>query len=535
MLNYHPMTLRRKMFIQFGSTIVGLSLIAIGAQIAFNGLREDFGVEIAGYQELRGFYEVGSHVSTALSLLNASNAEPSRIVHEVRLAHIKLDEFVGGRPPFSAALRRSAEGAQLETALRRALTDALAKTEAAEAGDAPTLAARAEEAAALNRVLARVTSIAVTIRQAISQKERDAETKRLAAIWASAALSLAVILATAIAGWLQYRGTMAPLRSLMEGVRRIASWRAGGRDMALTSAHFQPVPGGGADEFATLAAEFNLMASELDGFYHELEQKVAAKSKELVRSERLASVGYLAAGVAHEINNPLGIIAGYAERALEQSQQPSGNSTTSVNKALKVICEEAFRCKQITQKLLSLARPAAEARRPMLPAQTASQVVALLAGLSDFRQRQLTYSATPVAETMRIIANEDEIKQVILNLVLNALHATADDTGKINVTIGPAQGPAADRLTLTVQDNGRGMTPEVLDRIFEPFFTDKRGAQQAGTGLGLSITHAIVQSHGGRIRAYSDGPGKGSRFVVEFPIATETAPVDPAKEEVNRA
>ena len=75
-------------------------------------------------------------------------------------------------------------------------------------------------------------------------------------------------------------------------------------------------------------------------------------------------------------------------------------------------------------------------------------------------------------------------------------------------------------VELSVSDNGRGMTPQTLERVFEPFFTDKRGARQAGTGLGLSITHRIVESHGGSIRAESDGPDRGSRFVVRFPAHT---------------
>src|SRR6185369_10914403 len=116
----------------------------------------------------------------------------------------------------------------------------------------------------------------------------------------------AVIIAIAVLiGVSQYRGVMRPLRRFSSGVRSIAG---GNFRRRLVIA--------GDDEFAGLAQDFNRMAAELDGLYRELEDKVATKSKELVRSERLASVGFLAAGVAHEINNPLGIISGYAELSL---------------------------------------------------------------------------------------------------------------------------------------------------------------------------------------------------------------------------
>jgi signal transduction histidine kinase len=255
------------------------------------------------------------------------------------------------------------------------------------------------------------------------------------------------------------------------------------------------------------------MAAELETLYRELEQKVAAKSKQLVCSERLASVGYLAAGVAHEVNNPIGIIAGHAELSLQQLQRNrTSQAIPEVEKTLQIICEEAFRCKEIVAKLLSLARPGDENRRCICLTTIASSVVSIISGLDTYRSRRLTLQAGK-DEDLCVLANEGEMKQVLLNLAINALEAVFPQTGQVHIDIARVDG----LVELSVTDNGRGMSPDVLEHIFEPFFTSKRGASQPGTGLGLSISHAIVESHGGHIFAYSDGANQGSRFVVRLP------------------
>jgi signal transduction histidine kinase len=287
------------------------------------------------------------------------------------------------------------------------------------------------------------------------------------------------------------------------------------------------MPAGDDNEFARLAADFNRMADQLDGFYKDLEQKVAAKSKELIRSERLASVGYLAAGVAHEINNPLGIISGYAEYALADLKTGNPAAAAEVDNTLKIIRDEAFRCKDITAKLLSLARQGETKRQRVNLADVAENVVSVVGGLRDFKDRRITVRAE-TRELLTVDGVEGEIKQVLMNLLINALEATADSegSGEVHVTVTRGDDPhGRPAVTLAVSDNGRGMPPEILEHVFEPFFTDRPRREDApprpGTGLGLSITHAIVQSHHGRISAHSEGPGQGSRFVVELPAARE--------------
>lgn len=528
------MTLRRKMAYQIAAMIIGLALVGGASLWGIVGLHSDFSSAIRGYQELRRAYEQSLHVSM-------EGYEELRGVYEVssdiQVARILLNL---DKPDVDGALREiaNAEGLFRQSFSSQSLAGAgtpkqillkTVMTDLAEANGLRTriITQRPADAPAMlggpiNRILAAVSNLAAEIRREIAASESSAEKmrqesvsamnaaqhaadhRRRATILVMSAL-VAIIIAAAIAlGILEYRSVTRPLAKLGEGVRRIAEG-----DLS------QRVEPAGHAEFVALARDFNRMANELDELYRELEQKVAQKSKQLVRSERLASVGFLAAGVAHEINNPIGIIAGYAEFALEQLRKDPGEKTLSeAVKALTTICEEAFRCKEIVQKLLTLARPGEEARAVIALSDVAASVVSTVGGLKDYRDRKLTLDARP-GEGLDVLANEGEMKQVILNLALNALEATEPGWGRVEIRIH-----RADRFVeLIVQDNGRGMGPDVLEHVFEPFFTAKRGAMRPGTGLGLSIVNAIVENHGGEISAHSDGVGKGSRFTVRLPAA----------------
>ncbi len=308
---------------------------------------------------------------------------------------------------------------------------------------------------------------------------------------------------------------MLPLRRLRQGVRRVAE--------AQFSQKLDPSNMGDSPEFLDLALEFNRMAGELDDFYRRLEEQVRVKSRELVQSERLASVGFLAAGVAHEINNPLNIISGYAElttRQLGPDRGPLGEAAVhQARESLRIIRDEAFRCKDITEKLLSLARSGSEGRETLDLAGVARDVALMTRGLKNYRDRRLTLNLDP-ARPLQVQANMTEMKQVLLNLTINALESVPVAGGEVCI-----EGRQSDSwVELCVKDNGLGMSPEVLRHVFEPFFTVRRGGERGisspaerGNGLGLSITHAIIESHGGTIRAQSDGPGKGARFTISLP------------------
>lgn len=479
------------MALQIAATIVGL-LLTIGASLwGLNGLRTDYGLALTGYNDLRKVFEAGSHLATARTLLTPPAADRDRALAEVQTAAEMFAIFDGVRAD-GAVLLPLSNIESVNIALHHAAAQLSVPTSSPDA-DMESVA----------QALGRVGNLAAEIRQRIQGSQDAARDKRRATVAAMGFVSTLAVLGAMLLGIWQYRGVIGPLARLNLGVRKIARGRFS-----------QRVEVKGNDEIASLAADFNRMAEELDSFYQRLELKVAETSRDLVRSERLASVGYLAAGVAHEINNPLGIISGYAEMSLEQIKQSPAGSDGEIAKALQVICDEAFRCKDIITKLLSLSQAGEDKRSAIDLGAIARQVVGIVGGLRDYRERKIDLRVAEAKDLM-VIANEVEMKQVVLNLLVNALEATPAQGGEVRVEVDAAE----NIVHLEVVDNGKGMDAQTAGRVFEPFFTEKKGAMQRGTGLGLSITYAIVESHGGRIRAQSDGPGKGSRFGVELPAA----------------
>ena len=345
--------------------------------------------------------------------------------------------------------------------------------------------------------------------RAVTEARRDAASQTKRVILLLTVLAPAIGLGGLFVAIWQYHSVMDPLRRLQRGVRSI-----GQGDLS------QRVEQKGDREFVELAGEFNRMAGQLAELYGNLEAKVQTTSRELVRSERLASVGFLAAGVAHEINNPLNIISGYAELLLKELQRPGEHDQTELRQPLSIIRDESFRCKQITGQLLSLARLDPEARTAVFVADLSKEVASIVNGLSKYGDRQLHIEFQDPGR-LCVKANPTELKQVVLNLVVNAMEATTPGSGIVR--IGGHRHNSW--VELAVEDNGCGMTPHTLERVFEPFYSERRGRGAAGTGLGLSVTQAIVVSYGGSIRAYSDGPGRGSRFVVRLPETEHAAPL----------
>ena len=226
----------------------------------------------------------------------------------------------------------------------------------------------------------------------------------------------------------------------------------------------------------------------------------------LVRSEKLATVGRLAAGVAHEIGNPLGAVSGYAE--LARARLPS-DGDPQVSDALDRVAAAAERIDRIVRDLLDFARPTPLQVLPVSIGNAVDAAVRLAAVQSRFKEVEVVLDLP--ADLPPVLADERHLSQVILNLLLNAGDAMQ---GKGRVAVSARR--RTDEVELAVSDTGPGISAEDLPRIFDPFFTPKEPGQ--GSGLGLSICHSIVESMGGAIDA-SSPPGGGAAFVVRLRAA----------------
>ena len=322
-------------------------------------------------------------------------------------------------------------------------------------------------------------------------------------VWTSALAVLAMLCALAA---LFHRWVLYPVRLLQRGVRRVARGQFDYKIDLKTG-----------DEMEGLAEAFNDMTARLSVTYADLERQVQERSRQLVRSERLAGVGFLAAGVAHEINNPLASIA-FCSEALENRLVPlldrgdgDGNGSSDakvVRNYLRMIQEEAFRCKSITERLLDFSRCADIQRERTDLAGLIQGVVEMIRHMGKYRGKSIVFQPR---EVVMAHVDSQEIKQVVLNLVVNALDSMEVD-GTLRIDLRHSDG----MTEMVFADDGCGMTPEVLENIFEPFFTRRRVGK--GTGLGLSITHRIVSQHQGEIMATSPGEQQGSTFVVRLPV-----------------
>jgi len=256
------------------------------------------------------------------------------------------------------------------------------------------------------------------------------------------------------------------------------------------------------DEIAELTDTFNMMASSLKERDERLKEYT---QQQIMKSERLATLGQLAAGVAHEINNPLGAILMYSHLSLEET--PAEDSR---RKNLEKVVGEATRCKNIVHGLLDFARQ----REPNVELADVNEILRRTLSLleSQAQFQNITVTATFCPSLPKVMIDSGQMQQVFTNIILNAAEAIE---GKGEVTVATRTVDGGEFIEIQFTDTGCGIPQENLEKIFDPFFTTKEVGR--GTGLGLAVSYGIIAKHQGTIEVRSD-PGRGTTFIVRLPL-----------------
>ena len=321
-----------------------------------------------------------------------------------------------------------------------------------------------------------------------------------------------------------YRIVRRPVMKLVEGTQRIAQGDLDTR-IDVTS----------KDELGVLASAFNGMTQDLhkareeaNHWSQQLEQKVVEKTAELGRiqrqvllMEKMASLGKLAATVAHELNNPLGGILNYAklvERVVRDETLDEAGKR-EIQHYLTAIQQESRRSGDIVRNLLLFARPSQASFAPVHLSQIIER--SLLLVQHRMAMASITCAYQPATADDMLTCDPDQIQQVLVALLVNAIEAM-EDGGDLHVTVTPA----GDTLELVISDTGIGIPEDAIGRIFEPFFSTKD--KESGVGLGLAVVYGIVTGHRGTIDVASN-PGKGTTFTIRLPRSPKP-PDSPNKE-----
>jgi two-component system, NtrC family, sensor kinase len=334
-----------------------------------------------------------------------------------------------------------------------------------------------------------------------------------------AALSIAFVILAAVAiVFFVRRLVYKPLRDLETGAKRISSGNLDERIPVRSGDEF----GALADSFNTMTAALKMTQDELRQAAQTLEHKVEERTRQLRAAEaeagqheKLAAVGLLAAGIAHELNNPLTGVLTFSH--LMRQKLPEGSQDAE---DMDLVIRETKRCASIIRRLLDFARQKAPEKKYADLNKLAVETARFIERPAHLQDTAVTMDLDPHLPPIWI--DEDQVKQVIMNLLVNAQHAT-ERGGSITVRtrrspapVSPEPGvPAVPMVELAVIDTGCGIAEKDLQRIFEPFFTSKEVGK--GTGLGLSVSHGIARAHGGAIRVKST-LGKGSEFTVYLPL-----------------
>jgi len=311
------------------------------------------------------------------------------------------------------------------------------------------------------------------------------------------------------------RYIIGPLSSLVEATHKVAS----GDLSYKVKLHSN-------DEIGDLTLSFNEMTENLKTAYEKLEkrtQELELTNKELkdtqyklVQSSKMAAIGQLGAGVAHELNNPLGGILGYAQYTLQKVRKPgfTQDDFKTCQTYIEYIERESLRCKTIVENLLKFSRGPKKEMEDVDLNQVIKDTMPLTG--HELRSHRIEIIENYDPELPKIKGNFNKLQQVIVNMMINAGHAIPEG-GKLYMTTKTkkSEGGAALAAVVTIEDTGHGISPENMKKLFEPFFTTKIDSK--GTGLGLAVSYEIIQEHGGEVGVESQ-VGKGTKFTLTIPL-----------------
>ena len=316
-------------------------------------------------------------------------------------------------------------------------------------------------------------------------------------------VGLVIVFIAAIFGVVVSRRITRPLERLSRAVREI------GKGDFNVNVDIQS-----RDEIGELSTSFNDMAVELK----EREESLQGAQEALIQSEKMAAVGTLSAGLAHEVKNPLAAVLGYAQLSKSKLDQPE-----ALLKHLDTIESETRRCNEIIGNLMQFSRQEKGEYSQILINDVVQKSMAIVD--HQLSLNNVTIKSDLAENLPNITGNANQLQQVLMNLMINAQHAIGDGGGTVEVaTLRKGRS-----VFLTVSDTGPGVPEEVAAKIFEPFFTTKPAGE--GTGLGLSVTYGIIQDHGGDILVTRADSG-GAKFVIKLPVEAEPAPVSEPETEL---
>ena len=337
-----------------------------------------------------------------------------------------------------------------------------------------------------------------------------AETINTWVIFGGLGLSL---ICTVVAAFVLARATVRPIVKLLRAAREIGH---GNLDVS--------VPVSPDEELRELGNAFNEMTRRLRGYYDGLEEEVRKRTEELRRREkdleqerRLAAIGRLAAGVAHEVSNPLTVIAGAAEGLRDRAKDEELKEVEAFEDFpdyLEAIENEAYRLKKVVRRLLDFSRSGPTVLEALDMREVVRDAVSL--AQLDPRAKASPLSYSEPSEALSVRGDADALKEAILNLLFNAL-AAVEGGGTVSVSAGLTR----TLVSVEVVDTGMGIDPQDQERMFEPFFTTRREGE--GTGLGLSLVYETVGRHDGTVTGSSAGRGHGAAFRITLPRILDRA------------